>query len=158
MLIITRTNCGELCVKRISSVCLTEIWLTTLRRDVPCCVSAWCHTVSSGLCLYVWAIPLLATWRRRRPAFRRPTFSLDSAKSSGAVTGKRGGSLFERFSSRSDAPCAGCEGAERQAGCASAEGSADEWELSAQLLSSPAAAAAAAAAAGVCFRIFFLWQ
>lgn len=64
-------------------------------------------------------IPLLATWRRRRPAFLRPTCSLDSAKSSRAVTGKKGrgggGSLFEGFSLRSDAPCAGCGGSRQTA-------------------------------------------
>lgn len=63
---------------------------------------------------FVWLsgreLPFLATWRRRRPAFLRPACSqcTQKKKSSGAVTGK--GGSFERFSLKSDAPCAGCGG------------------------------------------------
>lgn len=93
---------------------------------------------------------------------RIPASRFDSArggekkKSSEAVTGIRrreeeGGLFLNALAPDQMLPVRAVEGA----GSASAGGFSDEWELSAQLLSSPPATAAAA---GVVSRIFFLWQ
>ncbi len=125
-----------------------------------CLITRWSmlppETADKTTSKVLWAhgceIHLLATWRRRRPAFPRPACSLDGAKSSGAVTGKTGG-LFLNASARDQMlPVRAVEGAGRQRFC----GGIQRWmEKSAQLLSCPAVAAAAA---GVFFRIFCLWQ
>lgn len=75
-------------------------------------------------------IPLVATWRRRRPALLRPTCSLDSAKSSRAVTEKKEVVVVVGISFWTlelEIRCSLCGLWREQAGSASAAGFSDEW-------------------------------